>query len=100
MTEKIMLAQTKCQYCEQQVTAQQELFDDVWQEHLEKCEKFKEFERKIRDLDAKGILKPYMKFLRSSEIEKDLRKIIHKYKTTSEELIKILEEINEEAEQK
>ena len=86
---------TKCAYCKKEIIATKEQLKQKYREHLANCEKFKAFESKLNELDKKGILLPYIKLLRTDGIEKDLRKLLKKYHSTPEELIRILEIMEE-----
>ena len=95
-TVKVTLVQGKCSYCDKIVVAPKEDFEKVWKVHIDSCEKYKEFEAKIRDMEAKGILKPYMRMVRVELLEKALKRLMKTYHSSPEELIKILEEAEQD----
>jgi len=95
MTEpqKVTLVQGKCDYCKKIIIAPKEKFEETWNRHLDGCEKYQSFISKITELDEKGLLKPYLKILRIEQLEKELKKILKKYKSSEEELITILNQL-------
>lgn len=91
----VTMVQGKCQHCKKVVAAPNGYFEKAWEKHLESCEPYKTLVEQICDFHNKGVLQPYMRMLRKDGLEKAMRRLIRKYKATTEELMEILEGMEE-----
>lgn len=93
MSDKIMLVIAKCEHCEKDIVGPKDEFDKIWNNHLDTCTKFIAFMEVLKDLHEKNLLQPTIQIFRMRNIKKSLKRIIKKYKTSSDELIEILTEL-------
>ncbi|GAH81309.1 unnamed protein product [marine sediment metagenome] len=92
MQKTVAIYEGKCRLCNKKFQGTREMIKKQLHDHIENdCEVVKT----LKNWEKKGIYEPMMAVYRREGLERDLKKLMKKTKSTPDELISILEDLQE-----